>query len=126
MLVADRRWLTIWHRHWPDDTLLGLVPKVTGQSWAAKTNKRGDSGLPYCTPDRPGKLTDRQPLKAAVAEVFCSMMLTHLQGRLPNPNLYVQSDEAVSGELECVAYYHQLMICKSKGHSDQPHVFNKC
>jgi len=30
-------------------------------------------------------------------------------------NLYVQSDEAVIGELECAAYYHQLMICsKSK------------
>ena len=41
-------------------------------------------------------------------------------------NLYVQSDEAMSGDLECVAYYHQLMICKSKGHSDQPHVCSKC
>ena len=41
-------------------------------------------------------------------------------------NLYVKSDEAVSGELERVAYYHQLMICKSKGHSGQPHVCSKC
>ena len=31
MLVADRRWLTIWRGDWPDDTLLGLVPEVTGQ-----------------------------------------------------------------------------------------------
>ncbi len=31
MLVADRRWLTIWHYDWPDETLLGLVPKVTGR-----------------------------------------------------------------------------------------------
>jgi len=30
MLVADRRWLTIWHGDWPDGTLLGLVPEVTG------------------------------------------------------------------------------------------------
>jgi hypothetical protein len=29
-LVADRRWLTIWHGDWPDGTLLGLVPEVTG------------------------------------------------------------------------------------------------
>ena len=29
MLVADKRWLTIWHRDWLDDTLLSLVPQVT-------------------------------------------------------------------------------------------------
>ena len=30
MWVADRRWLTIWHGDWPEDTLLDLVPEVIG------------------------------------------------------------------------------------------------
>ena len=32
MLVADKRWLTVWHGDWADDTLLSLVPEATGQS----------------------------------------------------------------------------------------------
>ena len=102
MLVADRCWLTIWHSDWSDDTLLGLVSEVTGQVWAAKTYNRGDSGLPCCTRDRSGKLDDCQPLKAAVAEVFSSMMLTHLQARSPNPMLDMQHPGAAQAVI-CLA-----------------------
>jgi len=41
MLVADRRWLTIWHGDWPDDTLLGLVPEVTGQRLGCQDIQEG-------------------------------------------------------------------------------------
>ena len=41
MLVADRRWLTIWRVDWPDGTLLGLVPEVTGQRFGLPRHTRG-------------------------------------------------------------------------------------
>jgi len=41
MLVADRRWLTIWRGDWPDDTLLGLVPEVTGQRLGCQDIQEG-------------------------------------------------------------------------------------
>ena len=80
MLVADRRWLTIWRGDWPDDTLWGLEPEVSlARGWAAKTYKRSNTELPSRTPD--GRRDDCQPLKAAVAEVFWSMMLTRTEAR---------------------------------------------
>ncbi len=69
---------------------------------AAKIYKRGDRGLP-CTFDRSGKLDDCQPLKAAVAEVFWSIMLTHLQARSPNPMLDMQSSTVQGNSLSTLA-----------------------
>ncbi len=41
MLVADRRWLTIWHGDWPDETLLGLVPELTDQRLGCQDIQKG-------------------------------------------------------------------------------------
>ncbi len=53
-----------------------------------------ESGLPCCTPDRSGKLADRQPLKAAVAVVFWSIMPTHMRARCPKPMSPPQAKQA--------------------------------
>ncbi len=39
-LLADRCWLTIWHGDCPDNTLLGLVPEVTGQRFGLPRHTR--------------------------------------------------------------------------------------
>jgi len=46
---------------------------------ARATYNRGKSMPTCCTPERSGKLADCQTLKAGVAEVLWSMLLTHLQ-----------------------------------------------
>jgi len=48
---------------------------------------------------------------SAIDDVLCCCSSAH-----QSQNLSVPSDEAVIGEVECAAYYHQLMICsQSKG-----------
>ena len=42
-VVADRRWLTIWHGDWPmANALVGLVPEVTGERLGCQDIQKGD------------------------------------------------------------------------------------
>ena len=53
--------------------------------WTARTNSRGDRGLPWKTPDWTGKRAVCQPLKATLAVVPVCRRLTHRCAPAPNP-----------------------------------------